>query len=231
MKRIIVIFLIALASVGLFAKKSAYRLNVQDFCELTVVDGVRVEYISRADSTGWAIFECDEDIASKIMFTNNVQRLTIQTAADGEPIVGVPLVKLYSSTLRRIENSGDSLLTAYMNVPVERLSIVQIDNGTIVANNVEADELTANLAAGKGHISINGKSKKVKLTNVSGGDIDAEKLDTPLARCYVFGKGNIYVSPREQLKIYGAGSGKIYYTTEPKKKTSRSIGVKAQKRE
>lgn len=231
MKHFLLILFIILSGLQVDAKKSNYKLNVQDFCELTVVDGVHVEYISRVDSTGWAVFECEEELASKIMFTNNVQRLTIQTAADEEPIAGMPLVKVYSTTLRRIENSGDSVLTVYLNVPVEHLSIIQIDNGTIVANNIEAEDLTVNLAAGKGHIAINGKAKKSKFTNVSGGHIDAEKLETPLARCYVFGKGDIFVSPREQLKIYGAGSGKIYYTAEPKKKTSRGIGVKALKKE
>lgn len=228
MKQLLTILSLIFFIIAATAQKSSYKLNVQDFCELTVVDGINVEYISRADSTGWVMFECEQDIASKIMFTNNAERLTIQSAADEGPISGMPLVKVYSNSLRRAENSGDSTLRIYVNVPVKKFSAQQIGNGRLDVNNVDVAELTANVAAGNGSLSINGKAQKAKFTNISAGNIDAENLDVNEARCYVFGKGNIFVSPKELLKVYGAGSGKIYYTETPPKITNRGIGVKAQ---
>ena len=227
MKHILSTLLILLCASSIDAQKSNYKLNVQDFCELTVVDGINVEYISRADSTGWATFECEQEIASKIMFTNNTERLTIQSTADEGPIHGMPLVKVYSNSLRRVENSGDSTLRVYVNVPVKKFAALQIGNGRLDINNIDTTELTANIAAGNGSLSINGKAQKVKLTNISAGNIEAEDLDTPAARCYVFGKGNINITPKEQIKVYGAGSGKVYYTTPPQKISNRGIGVKA----
>jgi len=226
MKHLLTLLFILIAY-GVTAQKSSFRLNVQDFCELTVVDGINVEYTCNADSSGWATFECGQEIASKIMFTNNAQRLTIQSTADESPIAGMPLVKVCSSSLRRVENSGDSLLTVHANGHADKFSALQIGNGKLDIMNIDTTELTANVAAGNGSLSVGGKAMKAKFTNISAGNINAAGLDVAAARCYVFGKGNVYVTPKEQLKVYGAGSGKVYYVTAPPKIANRGIGVKA----
>lgn len=91
MKRFL-LFVFAAVSMTLagIAQTADYKLNVQNFCELTVVDGINVDYICRPDSAGWAIFSCSPELASRIMFTNKAERLTIQTDADEEPIKACP---------------------------------------------------------------------------------------------------------------------------------------------
>ncbi|MBO4944538.1 MAG: DUF2807 domain-containing protein, partial [Muribaculaceae bacterium] len=69
--------------------------------------------------------------------------------------------------------------------------------------------------------------QKAKFKNVSTGPIDASKLLLDQANCFIFGTGNIDCHPSGQLRIYGAGSGKVYYHVKPGKISNRGIGVKA----
>lgn len=205
---------------------AAYKLNVQNFCELTVVDGVKVDYYCRPDSAGWAIFTCTPELASEIMFTNDNDRLSIRTAAEEEPIDGVPCITVYSASLRKVENSGDSLVRVFADVPVKDFKAKQIGNGTLEIHNVQADNIEAGVTAGRGCLIVDGNSKKAKINNVSAGPIKASGLNADNISCFVFGAGDIECAPAESLRVYGAGSGKVFYHGTPKV-TQRSIGVKA----
>lgn len=214
-------------AVGEVPEVADYKLNVQNFCELTVVDGVPVEYYCNPDSAGWAVFSCPPELASQIMFSNNAERLTVRTSADEKPIPGIPVIKVYSASLRKVENSGDSLLRVMGIVPVKEFKARQIGNGCIELNNIDCTSFEGNITAGHGSLKIEGKSEKAKLSNVSTGPIDAKGLHTSNVNCFVLGTGDIECSPSGQLKIYGAGSGKVLYYTTPEKISQRSIGVKA----
>ncbi len=218
--------MLAAAVLAAVAQPADYKLNVQNFCELTVVDGVNVEYHCRPDSAGWAIFTCEPEIASRIMFSNNAEKLTIQTDADESPVEGVPLVVVYSASLRRCENSGDSTLTVYLDVPVNQFKAKQIGNGNLVVHNVDAASLEAGVTAGHGSITVDGKAPKASYSNVGSGPIDASGLQAEQVKCFVFGSGNVDCVATEQLKVFGAGSGTVIYHDAPGKITNRSIGVK-----
>lgn len=232
MQKHLLSLLIALASIiPAFAadgEPAQYKLNVQDFGELSIVDGVTVEYFCRADSAGWAVFTCMPEMASHIMFTNDNNRLTIRTDSDEKAIVGVPKIKVYSTALRKASNSGDSILTVHLDgdIAVKDFKAQQIGNGKTEIYALNCENLEAGITAGNGTIAIDGKARKAKLNNVSSGPVDAKDLDVVNMSCFVFGSGNIECNPAETLRVYGAGTGKVIYHGTPKV-TMRSIGVKA----
>lgn len=226
-RKLLSLLLIIAAVPALPAQIAAYKLNVQNFGELTVVDGIGVDYYCRPDSAGWVMFFCEPEIAGSIMFSNNAESLTIRTAADETPIEGVPRVKVYSSILRKVENSGDSLVRVMTLAPVEHFKAKQIGNGTLEIFGLTAEQVDASVTAGKGHAHIEGKADRAKLSNVGTGPLDASGLAVGNVNCFVFGTGNIDCAPAERLRIYGAGSGKVIYHTKPAKITNRGIGVKA----
>ena len=227
MKRLLTFLYILAAAMAVYADDvAAYRLKVENFCELTVVDGVAVEYYCRPDSAGWAVFYTTPEKASKIMFENKAEHLTVQSAADESPIPGLPTIRVYSAALNKVENSGDSLLRVNIPIHLETLKARQIGNGRIEITGVDADYVEGSVTAGHGELSIQGNATKAKFKNVSTGPIDASALKTKQGNCFIFGTGDIDCAPSEQLRVYGAGSGKVIHHSDPKKITNRGIGVK-----
>ena len=105
-----VMALVATICLPLSAQAADYSLNVANFCELTVVDGVPVDYVCCADSAGMVVFSAEPGDASKITFSNNKEHLRIQSAADDRPLKGLPRVRVYSASrggeLRRFTAKG-----------------------------------------------------------------------------------------------------------------------------
>ncbi|MBD5220428.1 MAG: hypothetical protein HDS72_09410 [Bacteroidales bacterium] len=214
-------------SMTLFAEKTTHRLELGDFSELVVVDGVKVNHVCNADSAGIAVFSCEPDKASQITFNNNGGKLTIQTTAETEPYRDMPTVTVYSSTLSRAENSGDSLLCVNISAPVKTLKIHQMGNGAVKVNGIDAEQLELAFAAGKGTMEVAGRADKAKIRNVGTGTINATDLTADDVNCFIFGTGDITLGTSDKVKIYGAGNGKVIYDHAPGKITNRSIGVKA----
>ncbi len=229
MKTRILIFLISVVSMfsAVKAQNADYKLNVQNFCELTVVDGINVDYYCRPDSAGWVIFSCEPGLASRIMFDNRAEHLTVQTDADESPIEGVPLLKVYSASLRKIENSGDSTVRAFVGVPVKQFKARQIGNGSLEVHGLDAGIVDAGVTAGCGSLHLDGKAVKATIRNVGTGPIDASDLHSSEVRCFIFGTGDVDCRPKDKLRVFGAGSGIVYYHDTPAKITNRGIGVKA----
>lgn len=163
MKHIHILLILLLVAFSVSADEvAAYRLKVQNFSELTVVDGVAVDYHCRQDSIGWAVFFTTPDKASQIMFENNAEHLTIRSTADEAPILGLPTIKVYSASLKGVENSGDSLLRVFEPMHVDVLKIRQIGNGSIEIADIDADYVDASVTAGKGQVMLSGKANKAK---------------------------------------------------------------------
>lgn len=227
MTRQILAFATALAfTLTLAAEKTTHRLEVGDFKELIVVDGVNVRQVCNADSAGFAVFTCEPEAASIITFSNKSGKLSIQTTAENEPYTNVPAVTVYSSTLQKAENSGDSLLCVNLGVPTKNLKISQMGNGAIKVNGVDVESLDASFTTGKGTMEIEGRADKAKIRNVGTGTIDARRLQATELNCFIFGTGDIKIGTAEKVKVYGAGKGKVIYDESPAKIINRSIGVK-----
>lgn len=223
----ILFVLITAVSASVSAQVADYRLNVQNFCELTVVDGIAVDCYCRPDSAGWAVFSCCPETASRIMFSNNAEVLTIQTDAEDAPVRNLPRIKVYTASLRKVENSGDSLVRVYPDVAVDNFKARLIGNGALEILNLDAGNVDASVTAGKGSLNISGKSHKVTLKNVGTGPMDASHLDAAEVKCFILGTGDIQCNPADKLRVFGAGTGKVVYHSHPGKISNRGIGVKA----
>ncbi|MDE6332144.1 MAG: DUF2807 domain-containing protein [Muribaculaceae bacterium] len=204
-----------------------YNLNVHDFTELKVVNGINVEYSACADSAGTVCFECSKDMAPHLIFSNRNNALSIQIDSENIPSGPLPRLRVYSSNLHILEKSGDSTVTVLSLAPVNTFNAKLIGNGTMLIHNVDADNVNASISTGSGHLLINGKSAKARLSNVGTGPLEANALDCKTVKCILVGTGPIDCHVTEQLNIYGAGSGTVYYSGKPKKIQNRTIGVKS----
>lgn len=221
--------ILAIASVAFTASAEShdYKLNVQDFNKLNVVDNIHVKCSCLPDSAGWAVFSCSPEIASNLIFTNNKGKLTVDlTYEDDEPL-GLPVIQVYSSSLKEIKNAGDSTLTVDRLDKVPKLTVRVIGNGRINVSGIDSPAVDAGVTAGCGHVSLKGKCTKANLRNVGTGTVDAGALEASNVKCHVLGTGPVVCKAVDELNIYGAGSGTVYHIIEPKTMKNRSIGVKA----
>lgn len=228
MKKTIVLSLALLAAVSAAsAKKSLYKLDVGDFSELKVTDGINVEYNCSTDSAGWAYFECDPATAQMLMFTNKKNSLQIQVASDGAKVENLPTIKVYSMTLQKVENSGDSMVRVERTLPVRDFKASIVGNGTLVVADIKTHKAEFAIRTGNGHLVANGSTREANLRNVGTGKLEASGLQAEVVKCNILGTGPIDCNASVSLTITGAGSGKVYYGGTPSKISNRSIGVKA----
>lgn len=205
---------------------SRYELDVNDFSELKVVEGINVDYVCNTDSAGKAVFYATPDLASVLMFTNDKNRLEMQIATDGIDYENIPTVTVYSNFLTKVENSGDSTVRILGVAPGPRFKANLIGNGRIVVRKVNATQVDASISSGNGTVVIKGKCTTAKLSNVGVGAIEADELDATDVKCILVGTGSVGCSVKQNLTVIGTGSGKVYHKGTPEKVTNRSLGVK-----
>lgn len=208
--------------------EAPYTLDVKDFSELKVKHSVNVNYVCSQDSAGKVLFTATPQVAPMVMFSNDKNRLTIELAPEAADLKGkgLPTVTVYSSMLQKVENSGDSTVRALKLAPVPQLKLTVVGNGTIVANDVKAHEVSASINTGSGHIVIDGTANRANLQNIGVGPLEAGLLKAEDVKCKMLGTGPIDCYASESLKIMGMGSGKVIYDGNPKKVTNRGLGVK-----
>lgn len=228
MKSIILASVLAAASAlaAYAAEPAEYRLEVQDFSELKVTDGINVDYCCSADSAGWVYFTTSPEIAQNLLFSNNKACLTIQLAEIPDTTTQLPVIKVYSSTLGKVENSGDSTLRVVSAMPVPSFKARLVGNGTLIVRQIRATSVDAGITTGCGHLVISGTAARTKLTNVGTGPLEAGALKSQRVKVMAFGTGAIDCCATESLSVYGAGSCTVHYDGNPEKITNRSIGVK-----
>lgn len=223
----VILFSALVAASSLMAQKSMYKLDVGDFSEFKVNDGINVEYNCSTDSAGWVYFECDAATAQKLMFTNKKNSLIIQIDAEGTTMSDLPTLKIYSMTLQKVENSGDSVVRIGKMVPVREFKASVVGNGTLIIDNVQTHKADLSIRTGNGHLVANGSTREANLRNVGTGKLEASGLKAEQTKCNILGTGPIDCNASVTLTVTGAGSGKVYYGGTPQKITNRSIGVKA----
>lgn len=217
------------ATLGIGAMSAAdglrrYELDVKDFNELIVVEGLRVDYRCNPDSAGYVSFVTTPDIASVLMFTNNKSKLEMQISTDGIDYENLPLITVYSRFLSKVENSGDSLVKVLSLNPAPDFKVRLIGNGSLAVYGIDTTSLNASLDTGNGTVALYGRADKAKLSLVGTGSIQADELSAREIKCALLGTGFIGCDPTELLNVVGA-SGKVYHKGNPTIK-NRSIGVK-----
>lgn len=205
-----------------------YELDVKQFNELKVVEGINVNYVCNADSAGKAVFTTTADLASVLMFSNNDGKLEMQIATDGINYRNLPTVTVYSNFLTRVENSGDSTVKVLNVAPCPRFKARLIGNGRLVVRDIKATTIEADIRTGNGTLIIGGKCDTAKFNTTGSGVIQADEVEAGDVKCTLAGTGSIGCWPSGKLTIIGAASGKVYYRGKPTEIKNLSIGVKAE---
>lgn len=202
-----------------------YRLDMKDFTEIQVIDGLNVVCLCNPDSAGIVSFSCAKDIVPSIFFSNKNGKLKVQRNVDVvTPDTSFPTITVYSSALQSVENYGDSLVTVDSPTPGELFKVRVIGNGTITATNIHATRTEGTIDTGKGHIVLGGATRAVKLKNIGTGRIEASGLSAETGVVTILGTGPVDCSVSEELTVKGMGTGKVYVIGKPKIK-KRSLGT------
>ena len=231
MKKVIILFILAvIGSTNLVAQTETlkrYEVAVRDFSELKIVHGININYVCNPDSAGKAVFISTDKHVSMFLFNNTNNRLEIQLMAEDNDIpTNIPTITVYSNTLSKVENSGDSTVTVTNAAPCPKFKARLIGNGCIVVKNIETTELDGSIDTGNGQLLISGTTNSAKLSSTGTGEIIADELTSNNTKCMLFGTGSIHCQAQKSLSVAGMASGKVFYKGNPSQIKKRSVGVK-----
>lgn len=231
MKKYVLAFIIAAITslcVSAEGEMKRYEVNVNDFSELKVLEGLNVDYKCSEDSNGYVVFNAAPDIASVIMLNNNKSCLEIQISTDGIDYDNLPRITVYSRFLNKVENDGDSLVRVLTVAPTASFRATLIGNGGLAVHGINTNNFVGAIKTGNGVIAVNGKTTKAQLSVVGTGSIQADDLNANEIKCSLSGTGIIECNPASKLTVvatFGVSSGKVYYRGKPEIK-DRAPGVK-----
>lgn len=226
MKRLLAVFsLLVLMTAGLRAEERMYRLDVGEFNELKVVDGINVEFFCDSERAGTVEFAAPAEMASSIMFEPKKSKLTIMLASRSEPYTNLPTVRVYSSYLAKVSNEGDSLVRINSVADGAKFSCKVIGNGAVEVVSVKATDVEANLLTGRGTITIAGRANNASLKVTGSGRINALGLEAENINCKMTGTGTVECHPLKSLKMSGLG-GTLKYLGTPEIETGLINRVK-----
>lgn len=208
------------------AQEKEYKIEVGNFCELSVTDNLSVEYRFSTDSAGYAVFTTQPDIAHAIVCTNNAKsKLSLQLSDKGITADKLPVITLYSTELLQVTNEGKGAVNILQLRPVSKFTAKTYNNGSITVNGLDAEEASLNILTGKGTIKVSGACQKLDCKNVGTGVIEARNLEADEINCSIVGTGHIYCnSTGGPLVIKGTGSGKVHYKGTPSSIKLRKLG-------
>lgn len=204
-----------------------YDLAVENFQELSVTDGINVEYVWNPDSAGHAVFYAPARTASMIMFKNSPDKLDIQLSTDASGEKDLPVIRVYSAFLTKVRNSGDSTVRVLSIAPVPKASFELIGNGRLIVHDIKSNKVEGALNTGNGSLVLFGKVDEATLKFIGTGIIQADELEAKKVTVKAGGTSQIGCWATEKLSIYGTGSSTIYYKGSPEiKKVSLGLKVK-----
>lgn len=229
MKHFFITLILALTATASSMAQSMqrYELKVNDFNELRVDNNIAVEYYCNPDSAGYAVFEATDQQAGWVLFDNNGRgKLSIQSDSDYPTGEIMPRIKVFSSSLSKVVNSGDSLVKVNNLPSGNNFKAILIGNGRLSVPQIEASKVEASIHSGNGQLTIEGRCTEAKLSLVGTGTILADRLEAVKIKATVVGTGQIGCNPTEAITVMGAGSGTVLYRQAPPTIKSRGVGIK-----
>jgi len=206
-----------------------FELDVRDFSQLVVDDGVNVEYHSDDVMAGKAVFSAPKSIADKIIFENNGKgKLLIQKSfhEEDELVSGLPTITVYSRFLQNITNNGDSTVRAVSVRPTMEMKATVMGNGRLVIRGIDCSKFSGSIKTGNGTLVVTGKCAEAVLSNTGTGAIQADNLEAGNVSCRFFGTGTTGCWATGTLTVKGVMKGKLYYRDTPQRIRNYSVGVK-----
>lgn len=218
MRRILYILALVLCSVSAVnaASVQTYRNNLGLFNSVKVLDNIRVVVKCNPDSTGYAVFSTTKQLASAPMFSISKGTLKVQVSTEYVNNPNLPTIYLYTDYVNYVANSSPNTVTVINPGAVPTFKAVLMGNGSIIADNIKATEVSASIISGNGTISLSGNAEKCSYTMMGTGVIQADCLSTDIASCKIVGSGSIGCNVAQKLDVRGIGSTKIYYKGNPK---------------
>lgn len=206
-----------------------HTVKVGDFAHLSVNNSINVDYRSNPDSAGIAVFDVPAQLSNCVVFDNNGNgKLTITVdVPDGVFPVVIPTVTVYSRSLDKVVNMGDSTVRAFNVVTGRTLKARLEGNGRLSLRDINAHEVGASVFTGRGQLAVTGKCDKANLSCTGVGAIQADGLRAEKATVTINGTGSVGCYAAEELVIKGIGTGTVYYSGNPAKVKNRGIGVNA----
>ncbi len=203
-----------------------YSLKLNDFTELKVLDDINVNYSTTASADSVeAHFEAPDNMVSAIRFEQKDGRLTLRLSENMLEAKGIPTVHVSSTMLIKIQNNGDSTVTAMTDVRVPKFQARLEGNGKLAIVGVNAPEVNVKKFTGNGTITVEGECTTASIGNTGTGIVNCAALLSQTAKCNIIGTGSIYCHASQTLSVTGM-SGTIYFGGNPRDIKSRSLGVK-----
>ncbi len=214
--KIKILMILALLMGGLQMNAKQFKLPVGQFSKLNVDDSVNVVYVGGSDTPSCVTYEGDQKYARAFIITHkgNKLRVQVETMFVNDP--ELPTLYVYSDFLESASLSAESTLTLKSVAPSSKLDLSVMGNGTLVADNMRATKIGANIKSGNGTISISGHCQQANFSMLGNGTIQADRLEATDVSCKILGQGSIGCWPVEELKVMGIGNTKIYYKGSPK---------------
>lgn len=206
-----------------------YKVNVDEFHELLVLQGINVNYKSVPDSAGMVVFRATPEMTSRILFSNPSGKLKIELSEEVKKNVpdNLPTVTVYSSYLTKVENRGDSTVNILSNRPGPFMKARLEGNGKIGVYDTHVTTFEASIGHSHGDIIATGVCKDAKLSITGKGKIYAYDLKATNVRCNLFGAGEVRCLVADgELVVQGISSATVYYKGKPLNIKKRSTGVK-----
>lgn len=211
--RIIMIMAVLMGCLQMNAKQ--YKLPVAQFDKIYVDDNINVVYVGHDGSPSRVTYEGDQKYARAFIITQNGDKLKIQVETIFVDDPELPTLYLYSNFLEKATISSDAKLTIESAAPGSQLDLTLIGNGSINAENLHANKVSAYIKSGNGTITLSGTCELANLTMFGNGTIQADRLQASTVNCKIFGTGSIGCWAENLLKVKGIGSTKIYYKGAP----------------
>lgn len=228
MKKAFLLLVTALLAGVLPAAARVHELRTQDFSRLAVVDGINVEYRCNADSAGYVLVDCAEDVSRKILLSfNKKNQLRVQLDPDLIGSLGLPTVVVYSSTLHEAILSSDSTLhITGLPAGLQEFKATLSNNGRLQVDGLDVDILALRILTGAGTISASGRCQRLNMRLLGSGSILAGQVQSREAYCRIMGTGTIECRvDGGELNVKGSGTGKVLYHGTPAAVKVKKLGT------
>ena len=224
MKKLLFAIMAIFAAVVATAQTQNYVIDVKDFNELKVTDGVNVIWKCDADSAGLVSFTTTPEMVPLILLENKKNQLKIELQDVEHILKHIPTLTVYSNFVKSMSNNADSTVYLVDPEPTAEINLRVVGNGRIVANSLKATTVDAKVDTGSGRIVLGGITQLLKLRNAGAGTIEAANLQADEGAFTVLGTGSIDCWVTDKLSVKGLGSGKVYLKGDAEVK-NRTLGT------
>lgn len=225
MKKALATIAIIASVISLQAACRWHELQVGAFSSLEIENDLEVTCKFTPDSVGYVRFMCDDAHSDAFIFDKTKPtRLKIMISPDFIDNIPETTILVYTDSLKHVRSSSSRTVRIEPQDHVSKFKGVLIGNGNLTIDNISAGHVTGVLATGNGTVAISGRAKTSVLKLTGTGCIQAQMLESDKVVCHVFGGGDIFCMPFQELILKGLGSTRVHYRGKPAKIKKSGFG-------